>query len=145
MAELRVVGQRYGPGTGLFSHPVARAVSSALGRFTSVFGMGTGGSTPLSPPRPPSRSQVPSSKLRFSAGLELETWNLELGTKSLALSLILKAGGRARGRAASHSAIGAARLHPLPDFDVRSINQLVLLGPYDLEGRGSSSWSVLRA
>ncbi len=93
----------------------------------------------------PSQSQVPSSKLRFSAGLELETWKLELGTKSLALSLILKAGGRARGRAASHSAIGAARLHPLPDFDVRSINQLVLLGPYDLEGRGSSSWSVLRA
>ncbi len=35
------------PGSGLFSHPVTRAVSSALGRFTTVFGMGTGGSTPL--------------------------------------------------------------------------------------------------
>ena len=35
------------PGGGLFSHSVAKAVSSALGRFTSVFGMGTGGSTPL--------------------------------------------------------------------------------------------------
>src|SRR5215211_2631143 len=45
-------GAKYGLGTGLFSHPVAQAVSSALGRFTSVFGMGTGGTTPLSPPRP---------------------------------------------------------------------------------------------
>ena len=30
-----------------FPHPVAQAVSSALRRFTSVFGMGTGGSTSL--------------------------------------------------------------------------------------------------
>ncbi len=38
------------PGGDLFSHSVTRAVSSALGRFTSVFGMGTGGTTPLEPP-----------------------------------------------------------------------------------------------
>src|SRR5215469_3351312 len=38
------------PGTGLFSHSLMTAVSSALERFTAVFGMGTGGSTPLSPP-----------------------------------------------------------------------------------------------
>jgi hypothetical protein len=31
-------------------HPAARAVSSVLGRFTAVFGMGTGGTTPLGPP-----------------------------------------------------------------------------------------------
>ena len=42
------------PGGDLFSHSVARAVSSALGRFTSVFGMGTGGATPLEPPGLPS-------------------------------------------------------------------------------------------
>ena len=35
------------PGDGLFSHHLTMAVSSALGRFTSVFGMGTGGATPL--------------------------------------------------------------------------------------------------
>ena len=46
------------PGGDLFSHPVARAVSSALVRFTSVFGMGTGGSTPLKPPGSMSHSQV---------------------------------------------------------------------------------------
>jgi len=34
-------------GGGLFSHPVAQAVSSALRRFTSVFGMGTGGTASL--------------------------------------------------------------------------------------------------
>ena len=33
------------PGTGLCSHAVAHAVSSALRRFTAVFGMGTGGTT----------------------------------------------------------------------------------------------------
>ena len=43
---------------------------------------------------------------------------------------------RAGGNAASHSAIGAARLRLLPAFDARSINQLVLLGPYCLEGQG---------
>ena len=35
------------PATAYFPHPVARAVSSALRRFTSVFGMGTGGATSL--------------------------------------------------------------------------------------------------
>ena len=43
---------RDGPGTGLLSHAVAHAVSSALERFTTVFGMGTGGTTPPAPPGP---------------------------------------------------------------------------------------------
>jgi hypothetical protein len=42
-----------GPGTGRLSHAVAHAVSLALGRFTTVFGKGTGGTTPLEPPGPP--------------------------------------------------------------------------------------------
>ena len=33
-----------------FPQGVSPSVSSALGRFTSVFGMGTGGTTPLEPP-----------------------------------------------------------------------------------------------
>src|SRR6266700_2403988 len=41
-----------GPGTGLFSRGLVTPVSWALERFTTVFGMGTGGSTPLSPPGP---------------------------------------------------------------------------------------------
>ena len=39
------------PGSGLFSHAVASAVSSVLKRFTTVFGKGTGGSVSLVPPR----------------------------------------------------------------------------------------------
>ncbi len=37
-------------GSDIFSQGVAPSVSSALRRFTSVFGMGTGGSTSLKPP-----------------------------------------------------------------------------------------------
>ena len=36
-----------GPGTGLFSRGLMTPVSWALERFTAVFGMGTGGTTPL--------------------------------------------------------------------------------------------------
>ncbi len=39
------------PGNGIFSRRVAPRVSSALERFTSVFGMGTGGSAPLQSPK----------------------------------------------------------------------------------------------
>ena len=38
------------PGSVLFSHVLAGAVSSALRRFTAVFGMGTGGAASLGPP-----------------------------------------------------------------------------------------------
>ena len=38
------------PGSDLFSQDPAVQVSSAMERFTSVFGIGTGGSTPLQPP-----------------------------------------------------------------------------------------------
>lgn len=38
------------PGLDLFSHTVAGILSSALRRFTSVFGMGTGGSASLQRP-----------------------------------------------------------------------------------------------
>jgi hypothetical protein len=47
-------GVKAGPGTDLLSHAVAHAVSSALERFTTVFGMGTGGTTPPAPPGPAS-------------------------------------------------------------------------------------------
>src|SRR4030067_2974022 len=39
------------PGGDLLSHPVARAVPSALEGFTSGFGMGPGVSPPLWPPK----------------------------------------------------------------------------------------------
>ena len=53
--RLRVGGDKVGtkkeiPGNDLLSHPVARAVPSALASLTAVFGMGTGVSPPLSSP-----------------------------------------------------------------------------------------------
>ena len=48
--KTRNYGFSINPVDDLFSHSVTKAVSSALGRFTTVFGMGTGGSTPLEPP-----------------------------------------------------------------------------------------------
>ena len=56
------------PGGDLFSHSVARAVSSALVRFTTVFGMGTGGSTPLKPPGSMSTLQVSPILLPLARG-----------------------------------------------------------------------------
>src|SRR3954451_1230292 len=52
IASRERTGQGAGPGGGLLSHAVARAVSSALGRFTTVFGKGTGGSAPRWSPGP---------------------------------------------------------------------------------------------
>ena len=49
---LVIVWRPNGPGTGLFSRGLVTPVSWALERFTTVFGMGTGGTTPLSPPGP---------------------------------------------------------------------------------------------
>ena len=54
LASLRT-GRRVGPGNDLVSHEVTLAVSSALARFTTVFGMGTGGTTPLIKPGPANR------------------------------------------------------------------------------------------
>src|SRR5579859_3397926 len=46
-ADSSFVWRPNGPGTGLFSRDLVTPVSSALERFTTVFGMGTGGTTPL--------------------------------------------------------------------------------------------------
>ena len=54
---LVLVWRPNGPGTGLFSRGLVTPVSWALERFTTVFGMGTGGTTPLSPPGPFGRSR----------------------------------------------------------------------------------------
>ena len=51
-ADRGLVWRPNGPGTGLFSRGLVTPVSWALERFTTVFGMGTGGTTPLSPPGP---------------------------------------------------------------------------------------------
>ena len=51
-------GRERCPGGDLLSHDLSVAVSSALGRFTAVCGMGTGGTAPLRPPGPPDRTRT---------------------------------------------------------------------------------------
>src|SRR5579871_4893556 len=54
--------EKDGPGIGLFSQRAAPPVSSTLERFTAVFGMGTGGTTPLETPGPVyAHCQMPGS------------------------------------------------------------------------------------
>ncbi len=53
LARAQDDGKGNGPGVDLFSREVALSVSLALRRFTTVFGMGTGGTTSLATPRPP--------------------------------------------------------------------------------------------
>ena len=62
----------YVSGSDLFSHPVAKAVSWALGSFTSVFEMGTGGSTPLEPPET-DKSYL--NMIRFATSIGLLAFN----------------------------------------------------------------------
>ena len=61
-------------GGDLFSHSVTRAVSSALGRFTSVFGMGTGGATPLEPPE--SNGAIMPHKPSLGKGKQLRNFRI---------------------------------------------------------------------
>ena len=50
MVVAEISGKEKSPGSDLFSHAIANAVSSALKRFTAVFEMGTGGAASLQPP-----------------------------------------------------------------------------------------------
>ncbi len=85
--------------------PPAGAVSSALGRCTAVFGMGTGGAAPLgSPPEP----------------MGVHRGGARRGG----------AGGGARH--AAPSGLSTASLRPLPALHGRPIHQVISLGPYSL-------------
>ena len=106
------------PGDDLFSHLVARAVPSARERFTTVFGMGTGGSTP------PSTTEEAVSKKQKQERRRV----LPSSEPGVTLRRPWKRGGA--------SAISAASLQPLPAVDVPSIEQVVFLRPYWLEAMG---------
>ena len=64
------------PGSDLFSHFVAKAVSSALGRFTTVFGMGTGGATPLEPPGSKSNGDQYALFFTIWQGVNQRIWKI---------------------------------------------------------------------
>ncbi len=118
-------------GSDLPSHGVAPAVLSALGRFTTVFGMGTGGSTPLQPPlvaAPPGPRVGPEG----TGGV---VWG---GLPRL----LVAAGGVDR---VERSALRTAPLHGLPRLHVRPITWSSPRGLRRLVRPGASSWGGLRA
>ena len=123
------------PGGDLFSQRTAPPVSSALERFTSVFGMGTGGSTPLEPPEvsivPSGRGSSqrrhdrsgaprPPSTAKWSSGRLLQSRHVgdrragRIG--ALPQNPFRSAMGRAEGRSLCAGARGGppVSLHPLP-------------------------------
>jgi hypothetical protein len=122
-SRAEATGQGAGPGGGLLSHAVARAVSSALGRFTTVFGKGTGGSAPRWSPGPGPGPVRGGEEQRGDP----------VGPTSCMGSMM------------SRSAISTARLSPLPGVHRPPINQVVCLGPYPVDLGGPSSPGELPA
>ena len=101
-------------------------VSSALGRLTTVFGMGTGGATPR--PSPP--SSLPSFGRLKSICLDTAR-DPASGTPD-------------EGASGAPSALSTASLRRLPAVHVRPIHQVISLGPYSLAGWETSSCGGLR-
>ncbi len=100
--------------------PTAKtAISSALERFTAVFGMGTGGTTPLSPPRPSGRRATQAEQ----ASSKKRKWILPARCSERS--------GR------EPSAISNGQLHWLPSFHLRPINLVIFQGPYPVNPVGS--------
>ena len=113
------------PGNELFSRPVARQLSSSLASFTSVFGMGTGGSPPLESP----------GELN-SKFLNLRTCGMGKGSSTphkspshfrLKLNLRRKVRLRSR-RKKSFDRFVQGKLNPLRDFHCLPINLVFCQG-----------------
>ena len=111
-------GRGGGPGTDLLSRAAARRVSSALGRFTTVFGMGTGGAAPPAPPRPPRilDPRLVPRVARVGCADVRRSWRPGVVPE--------------RDGDAEPSAISTAPLHASRRFHARPIDQVVYLGPY---------------
>ena len=111
-------------GSDLLSHPVARAVPSALEGFTSGFGMGPGVSPPPWPPKP----RCPRRTLaRVRPRAELENYDSEREQEE-----------------SSPRAISTGQLHTLPCFHFPPIDLVVFQGPYLVSQWEASSPGELR-
>ena len=100
-------------GSDLLSHPVARAVPSALEGLTSGFGMGPG----VSPPPWPPKRGVRSTDDVEGAALERNLENSDSEREQ-------------KDKESSPRAISTGQLHALPRFHFPPINLVVFQGPY---------------
>ena len=99
-------------------------VSSALGRCTTVFGMGTGGTTPLGSPPSTAPVRLPAEPRQPREIRGVARPN--------------------EGASGAPSALSTAQLRRLLALHLRPIHQVVYLGPYSLAGWETSSWGGLR-
>ena len=112
----RAVG---GTGDDLLFRGFAPPVASAQAPFTTVFGMGTGGSTPLTTPAPRAARRVARGGSVVGGtcrGRRAHSW--------------------VRAQAQTPSAISTGRLRASRPVHPPPIEQLVLLRPYALKGLG---------
>ena len=103
-----------------FPQGLMRSVSSALRRFTSVFGMGTGGSTSLQSP-----GGLRTNLALFSFVKVKESKSVKV------LSLLISTLNQVK-----PSTISTAKLNPLLDVHMPPIKQVVYLRPYSPCGDG---------
>ena len=136
-------------GNGLFSHTVARAVSSVLRGLTTVFGMGTG--VPPSPCHPRNFDRVMERRCLRHAPIREGSAN-HCGARcerALMNSAQLIMGCRTPNlpirSAAKSSTISTARLNALPRLHLRPINQIISLGSYLSPQSGESGEPNLEA
>jgi hypothetical protein len=119
-------------GGDLLSHPVSRAVPSALEGLTSGFGMGPGVTPPLWPPKqvvPPPCSRVESAFRRF------RHWRPRRRTLCPRARAFLRRipdelDSEREHRKSSPRPISTGRLNALPRLHLRPINLVVCEGPY---------------
>jgi hypothetical protein len=117
-------------GSDLLSHPVTRAVPSALEGFTSGFGMGPGVSPPPWPPKRGVRStRCPIERKRGC------------GPRAISRTTIASASKR---KESSPRAISTGQLHTLPCFHFPPIDLVVFQGPYLVSQWETSSLGELR-
>ena len=108
------------PGGDLLSQGTAPQVPSALAGFTSVFGMGTGGSPPLSPPDKSSAFKAWSFRRNTPISRGIAPRDLENSIASTSIAWVLYPSPRP---------ISTGPLNTLLCLHVRPINLVFYQGP----------------
>ncbi len=125
------------------SHSLSRAVSSALGRFTAVCGMGTGGTAPLWPPEPQEGEKPHEDEelqsCRFSERRHPKKRSGTTRTTTSTCRVLRYCCTRTRTK--KTSSVSTARLQPLLTVDLPPITLLISKRTYPLfpkEGDGTT-------
>jgi hypothetical protein len=118
-------------GDDLLSHPVSRAVPSALEGLTSGFGMGPGVTPPLWPPKRWFRRLVPATKAHEWASTPASVAaDVCPRARAFLRRIPDELDSEREHRKSSPRPISTGRLNALPRLHLRPINLVVCEGPY---------------